>query len=115
MPEMALDPRRNLAATAAGLWAVAIFVLPWFVDPSQPIGPGRLALLVIGIASLIAGALRSRRVRFLLLVPVTLAFTFLGIVTLEGIGLAIVLVAVIAVYALFIEYAREGHNDGGQP
>src|SRR3954447_16829238 len=109
MPEMALDPRRNLAATAAGLWAVAIFALPWFLDPTTDVGPGRLGLLVIGIASLIAGAWPPRKGRFVLLVPVTLAFTFLGIVTLEGIGLAIVLVAVIAVYALYIEYAREGH------
>ena len=107
---MRLDPRRNLAATGAGIWGVGLFVLPWFVDPAVPMGPGRLFLLAIAVTSLLAGAWPSRRVRFILLVPVVLAFTVLGIITLEGIGLAIVLVAVIATYGLFIEYAREGRE-----
>ena len=105
-----LDPRRNLAATGAGIWGIALFALPFFVDPSVPIGPNRLLLLAIAATSMLAGAWPSRRVRFALLVPATLAFTFLGIITLEGIGLAIVLIAVIAAYGLFVEYAREGRE-----
>jgi hypothetical protein len=107
---MRLDPRRNLAATGAGIWGIGLFALPWFVDPAVPVGPARLLLLAISVTSLVAGAWPSRRGRFVLLVPVVLAFTFLGIITLEGIGLAIVLVAVIAAYGLFIEYAREGRE-----
>ena len=109
---MRLDPTRNLAATGAGIWGIALFALPFLIDPSLPIGPSRLALLATGIASLLAGSWPSRRVRFAVLVPVTMAFTFIGIITLEGIGLAIVLVAAIAAYALFVEYTRER---GGVP
>jgi hypothetical protein len=112
MREMRLDPTRNLAATGAGIWGIVLFALPWLVDASVPIGPSRLVLLLAGIVALVAGAWPSRPVRFMLLVPVTMAYTFLGIITLEGIGLAIVLVAAIAAYALFVEYSRER---GGVP
>jgi hypothetical protein len=105
---MRLDPRRNLAATAAGILGVGLFALPWFVDPGTPLDPARLMLLAAAATSLLAGAWPSRRGRFLLLVPVVLAFTLIGIVAQGGIGLAIMLVAALSAYGLFIEYAREG-------
>ena len=107
---MELDPRRNLAATGAGVWGIVLFALPFFVDPTVPIGPSRLLLLAISATSILAGAWPAPRVRFTMLVAVTLAFTFLGIITLEGIGLTIVLIAVIAAYGLFLEYARAGRT-----
>ena len=107
---MRLDPRRNLAATGAGLFALVFFVVPWLLDQYAPIGPGRLALLAAGVAGLLAGAWPSRRVRFVLLIGVTLTFVIVGILALWSIGLAILLAAGFAVYGLLMEYAREGRD-----
>jgi hypothetical protein len=104
---MRLDPRRNVAATMAGIVGIGLFAVGWAMDPTAPFGPGRYVLLAAAFAGLVAGAWPSRRVRFVVLVPVVLALTFLGIVVVEGIGLAIVVVAVIAAYGLFIESRRE--------
>jgi hypothetical protein len=107
---MRLDPRRNLAATAAGILGVGLFALPWMIDPTAPVGPFRLALFVAALASFLAGSWPSRRVRFVLLVPIVLVLAIVGIVALEGIGIAILLTAGIAAYGLFVEYAREGRD-----
>jgi hypothetical protein len=104
---MTLDPRRNLAATAAGLLGVVLFALPWAIDPAAPVDPPRLLLLAAAGTSFIAGAWPSRRVRFVLLLPVVLDYTLVGIVAQGAIGLAIMLLAALAAYALFVEYARE--------
>lgn len=103
-----LDPRRNLPATVAGILGVLLFALPWLTDPAAPVDVARLVLLAAAVTSLLAGAWPSRRVRFVLLLPVVLALTFVGIVALGGIGQLIVLVAALAAYALFVEYARPG-------
>ncbi|HJP87789.1 MAG TPA: hypothetical protein VJ850_01995 [Candidatus Limnocylindrales bacterium] len=104
---MRFDPRRNLAATAAGIWGVVLFALPWLLDVNAPLDVARLVLLAAGVTALFAGSWPSRRGRFVLLVPVVLALTFVSILASEGIGLAIMATDVIAAYALFIEYARE--------
>jgi hypothetical protein len=107
---MRLDPRRNLPATAAGVLGVGLFALPWAIDPAAPVDAARLVLLASAAGSLLGGAWPSRRGRFIVLVPVVLAFTFIGIIALGDIGRAIVLVAVLAAYGLFLEYAREGRE-----
>jgi len=106
---MTLDPRRNLAATAAGILGIGLALL-WVVDTGGPEPPGRIALLAAGILSVVAGAWPSRRVRFLLLVPAVVAFAIVGIVALGDPGFAIVLTSAVAAYGLFIEYAREGRD-----
>jgi nitrate reductase NapE component len=107
---MRLDPRRNLAATAAGILGVFLFALPWLQNPNAPIGPARLLLLVAGIASLLAGALPSRRVRFLLLLGAVPAFLIITILAMFSIWLPMLLVALVATYGLVVEYAREGRE-----
>lgn len=107
---MRLDPRRNLAATAAGILGVFLFVLPWLVDPEAPVGPARLLLLAAGIASLLAGAWPSRRVRFVLLAAVVVALLIVAVLAMFSIWIPVLLVAAMAAYGLFIEYAREGRD-----
>ena len=103
-----LDPRRNLAASAVGLLGVGLYVAITMLHPVSEILPARLALLLAGLASALAGAAPSRRVRFLLLVPVVATFVIVGILSMFTIGIPILLVAAISAYALLIEYAREG-------
>ena len=105
-----LDPRRNLAATAAGVWGAVLFALPSLLDVNTPLDVARLVLLAAGVTALLAGAWPTRQGRFTLLVPVVLALTFVSILAVEGIGLAIMATDVIAAYALYIEYAREGRE-----
>lgn len=107
---MRLDPRRNLAATAAGILGVFLFALPWLQDPNAPIGPARLLLLAAGIGSLVAGAWPSRRVRFVLLAAVVVAFLIVAILAMFSLWLPILLVAGFATYGLLVEYAREGRD-----
>jgi hypothetical protein len=107
---MRLDPRRNLPATAAGVLGAGLFAFPWTIDPAALIDAGRLLLLAAAATSLLAGAWPSRRGRFVLLLPVVLDFTLIGIVAVGGIGGAILLVAAISAYGLFLEYAREGRG-----
>ena len=105
-----LDPRRNLAATAAGILGVGLFAAPWLLDPNAPLTPARLALLAAGVLSLLAGAAPSRRARFVLLVPVVPAFLIVGFLALFSIGIPVLLTGAIAAYGLLIEYAREGRD-----
>jgi hypothetical protein len=107
---MRLDPRRNLAATAAGILGVFLFVLPWLQNPDAPVGPVRLLLLLTGIASLLAGAWASRRVRFVLLLGVVPSYVIITILAMFSIWLPMLLVGLMATYALFVEYAREGRE-----
>jgi hypothetical protein len=107
---MQLDPRRNLPATAAGILGVGLFALPSVGDPAAPVDAARLVLLAAAAGSLLAGAWPSRRGRFLLLVSGVAGFTFIGTIAMGDIGRAIVLVAALAVYGLFLEYAREGRE-----
>lgn len=103
-----LDPRRNLAATAAGILGVGLFAVPWLLDPAAPLSLARLALLAAATLSLLAGAAPSRRVRFVLLVAVVPAFLLVGVLALFSIGIPILLTGAVAAYGLLIEYAREG-------
>jgi hypothetical protein len=102
--------RRNLPATAAGILGIGLFVLPSIGDSAAPIDPARLVLLAAAATSLLAGAWPSRRGRFVLLLPGVAGFAFIGTIAEGEIGRAIVLVAVIAAYGLFLEYAREGRD-----
>ena len=107
---MRLDPRRNLAATTAGVLGVALFVAIELYEPTGWYNPLRLLLCAAGIASLIAGSWPSRRVRFLLLLGAAPAMLLVGILGLWTVGLAILPVAVVAGFALVVEYAREGRD-----
>jgi hypothetical protein len=107
---MRLDPRRNLPATAAGILGIGLFALPSVGDAAAPVDAARLVLLAAAASSLLAGAWPSRRGRFLLLLPGVAGFAFIGTIALGEISRAIVLVAVLAAYGLFLEYAREGRE-----
>ena len=104
-----LDPRRNLAATSAGFFGVALAAGVWLLAPTA-LSLGWLILVAAAITSLAAGAWPSRRVRFLLLVPVVIALTLLGISAPGGHGTPILLMDVVATYGLYIEYARHGRD-----
>ena len=107
---MRVDPRRNLAATAAGVLGVALGVLPSLLDQYAPFPPARIALVAAGVVSLVAGAWPSRRVRFALLLVVVPALAIVGVLAMFSIGIPVLLTGAVAAYGLLIEYAREGRD-----
>jgi len=105
---MKLDPKRNIAATAAGIVSVGLVIGIWLIDRNAPFPPARIALLAAGIASLVAGSWPSRRVRFVLIAIVLVTLTVVGALAFMTIGFSILVGAALASYGLFTEYAREG-------
>ena len=107
---MRLDPRRNLAATAAGILGVALFVAIELSEPTGWYNPLRLILLAAGIASIAAGSWPSRRRRFLILLGVVPTLVVIGFLALFSVGLAILLIAAVNGFALVVEYFGEGRD-----
>ena len=102
-----LDPRRNLAATAAGVLGLGLFG-SLFVLATSPFSPVGIGLLGAGLLSLLAGAAPARRNRFVLLLVAVPTFAIAGFLALFSIGIPVLVVAGVAAYGLLIEYAREG-------
>ena len=94
-------------ATAAGVGGIGLAIAVAIVYPA-PFNVVRLALFLAGVASLVAGAAPSRRVRFVLLAVAVPTLVIVGVLGLFTIGIAVLVIAAIAAYGLFIEYAREG-------
>ena len=103
-----LDPRRNLAATAAGVLGVALFVAIELYEPTGWLNGLRLILFAAALATLAAGTWPSRSVRFRLLLVAVPALILVGIFALWTVGYLILLVALVAGVALLVEYGREG-------
>ena len=107
---MKLDPRRNIAATAAGIVSLGLGLGIWLIRPEAPFTPARIALLAAGVACLVAGSWPSRRVRFVLVAAALVTLTVVGALAFMTIGFSILVGAALASYGLFIEYAREGRD-----
>ena len=107
---MAVDPRRNLAATVAGALGVALFVAIELSEPTGWLNPLRLLFGAAAVAALVAGSWPSHRVRLALLLGAVPAMLIVGIFALWTVGLAMLPIALVTGVGLLVEYAREGRE-----
>ncbi|HJP87790.1 MAG TPA: hypothetical protein VJ850_02000 [Candidatus Limnocylindrales bacterium] len=107
---MVLDPRRNLAATAAGILGIALFVAIEAFEPTNWLNAFRLLFGAAALAALVAGSWPSRRVRFSLLLVAAPTMLLVAIFALWTVGFLMLPIFLVSGVGLLVEYAREGRE-----